>query len=269
VALRLSSTLAVGEHVYALGAPEGLELSLSEGLVSSLRSFDGLSFIQTTAPISHGSSGGGLFDGQGSLIGITTFTFKDGQNLNFAIPSDLVATLKQHPAEEVLQSPEEKNSSEAMMLSDLAADQMESDDFPAALKTMKRLVELRPDDPFQWAGLGELYLKAKRLDRATEACQKAVQLSPGRAEGWSCLGDIYESQGLLPQAEEALKKAVDLDPSQEAQLVNLFMLGRVFAEEGKKGGTMTTYEKLKTLDQNHADRFFKMFVERLLDQPER
>jgi S1-C subfamily serine protease len=71
VTVRVSSTLSVGERVYALGAPEGLELSLSEGLVSGLRKFEGVSLIQTTAPISHGSSGGGLFDAQGRLIGIT------------------------------------------------------------------------------------------------------------------------------------------------------------------------------------------------------
>ncbi len=66
VSLRLSSTLSVGEHVYTLGAPEGLELSLSKGLVSALRRFEGGSFIQTTAPISHGSSGGGFLTAKGN-----------------------------------------------------------------------------------------------------------------------------------------------------------------------------------------------------------
>jgi S1-C subfamily serine protease len=44
--------------------------------------------IQTTAPISPGSSGGGLFDAQGSLVGITTMVRRDSQNLNFAIAAD-------------------------------------------------------------------------------------------------------------------------------------------------------------------------------------
>jgi serine protease Do len=95
VSLRLSSTLSVGDRLYALGAPEGLELSLSEGLVSGLRKFEGVTLIQTTAPISHGSSGGGLFDDEGRLVGITTFVVKDGQNLNFALPSERVANLSQ------------------------------------------------------------------------------------------------------------------------------------------------------------------------------
>jgi hypothetical protein len=83
-----SDKLAVGQKVYTLGNPEGLELSLSEGLVSALRQDEetGLKYIQTTAPFSQGSSGGGLFDEEGRLIGITTLIHKRGQNLNFAMP---------------------------------------------------------------------------------------------------------------------------------------------------------------------------------------
>ena len=81
--------LRIGQKVYAIGNPEGLELTLSEGLISSLRypAAHGQPLIQTTAPISHGSSGGGLFDSDGHLIGITTFGWKSGQSLNFAHPA--------------------------------------------------------------------------------------------------------------------------------------------------------------------------------------
>jgi hypothetical protein len=75
---------AVGDRVYAIGAPRGLELTMSDGLISAIR--PGL--IQTTAPISPGSSGGGLFDQHGRLIGITTSSLREGQNLNFAVPID-------------------------------------------------------------------------------------------------------------------------------------------------------------------------------------
>lgn len=63
-----TSRLVVGQNVYAVGAPLGLELTLSAGLVSSLRGSSGrLAAIQTSAPISPGSSGGGLFDDEGRL----------------------------------------------------------------------------------------------------------------------------------------------------------------------------------------------------------
>jgi Trypsin-like peptidase domain len=86
VRTRPAAALAVGEQVYAVGAPQGLELSVSEGIVGQLRQASGGLIIQTTAAISAGSSGGGLFDAQGRLIGVTTMQFKDGQNLNFAMP---------------------------------------------------------------------------------------------------------------------------------------------------------------------------------------
>lgn len=84
-------SLEIGERVYAIGAPQGLELSLSEGLVSGLRKDDDTTLIQTTAAISKGSSGGGLFDAQGRLVGITTMYLKDSQALNFAVPAELIA----------------------------------------------------------------------------------------------------------------------------------------------------------------------------------
>lgn len=87
-----SQSLEVGDTVYAVGAPQGLELSLSNGLVSGFREHKGNEYIQTTAPISKGSSGGGLFDAQGRLVGITTMYVKDGQALNFAVPAELIAS---------------------------------------------------------------------------------------------------------------------------------------------------------------------------------
>lgn len=91
VAIGDTSRLVVGQSVYAVGAPLGLELTLSAGLVSSLRGSGGrLAAIQTSAPISPGSSGGGLFDDEGRLVGITTASLvgTNSQNLNFAIPID-------------------------------------------------------------------------------------------------------------------------------------------------------------------------------------
>ncbi len=86
--IRAYDTLNIGERVYAIGAPAGLELTMSDGLISGKRVLSGRRLVQTTAPISPGSSGGGLFDEAGNLIGITTFRLKDMENLNFAIAAD-------------------------------------------------------------------------------------------------------------------------------------------------------------------------------------
>jgi hypothetical protein len=86
--VREFSTLAVGEKVFAIGSPRGLENTLSEGLISGLREDHDIRFIQTSASISPGSSGGGLFDESGNLLGITTFLLQESQNLNFAISAE-------------------------------------------------------------------------------------------------------------------------------------------------------------------------------------
>jgi len=93
-------TLRTGQRVYAIGAPQGLELTLSEGIVSALRKVDGGTVIQTTAPISPGSSGGGLFDASGRLVGVMTFQHRYGQNLNFALPADWIPQMRARRASE-------------------------------------------------------------------------------------------------------------------------------------------------------------------------
>jgi len=75
-----------GENIFAIGAPRGLEKTISEGIISSIRQDKHSTVYQLTAPISPGSSGGGLFNDEAELIGITTSQVKSGQNLNFAIP---------------------------------------------------------------------------------------------------------------------------------------------------------------------------------------
>jgi S1-C subfamily serine protease len=90
--VRSYAGLEVGESVFTLGSPSGLELTLSNGILSGLRTEEKLQLVQTTAPISPGSSGGGLFDAYGNLVGITTLVLvgreRMNQALNFAIPAD-------------------------------------------------------------------------------------------------------------------------------------------------------------------------------------
>ena len=86
--------MRVGEPVYAIGSPRGFTNSLSAGLLSQLRTEGSRRMLQTTAQISAGSSGGGLFDRFGNLIGITTLKIEDSEGLNFAISVDEFLSLK-------------------------------------------------------------------------------------------------------------------------------------------------------------------------------
>ena len=88
----------VGARVYAIGSPKGLSNTLSEGLISGYRDRGDLErWIQITAPISPGSSGGPLLDATGAFLGVTTGFLQDGQNLNFAVPAKEVARLLNTP----------------------------------------------------------------------------------------------------------------------------------------------------------------------------
>ena len=78
-----SDRVQVGEEVVAIGNPLGLELTVSNGILSGVRTVEkgGGKFLQVTAPISHGSSGGPLFNMAGEVIGITSMYFEGGGEL--------------------------------------------------------------------------------------------------------------------------------------------------------------------------------------------
>lgn len=75
----------VGEDMFAIGTPEGMDLTLSKGIVSSIRNVDQGDWIQTTCPVSSGSSGSPAFDSNGSFLGIAVESLKEGQNINFLV----------------------------------------------------------------------------------------------------------------------------------------------------------------------------------------
>lgn len=82
-----TSGTITGAKVYTIGSSLGMTSTLSEGIVScALRQLYDQTYIQITAPISPGNSGGPLFDAYGSVIGINTLTFLNGQNVNLAVP---------------------------------------------------------------------------------------------------------------------------------------------------------------------------------------
>jgi S1-C subfamily serine protease len=84
---------SIGDKVFVVGNPQDLEGTFSEGIVSGKRRFADMRLLQITAPISAGSSGGPVLDGQARVVAVATSSLRSGQNLNFAIPSDYVVEL--------------------------------------------------------------------------------------------------------------------------------------------------------------------------------
>jgi len=89
-----SSSLAQGDDVVVIGSPQGLEQSVTRGIISAIRdSGDGYRLIQTDAAISPGSSGGGMYNQSGELVGIVVSKLENAENVNFVIPINYVRGL--------------------------------------------------------------------------------------------------------------------------------------------------------------------------------
>jgi serine protease Do len=97
VSLGDSEVLAVGERVFAIGSPLGLERTVTEGILSTkTREMQGDLYLQTTAQINPGNSGGPLFNLRGEVIGVTNMKITFGEGLGFAIPVESVKFFLNH-----------------------------------------------------------------------------------------------------------------------------------------------------------------------------
>lgn len=95
-----SDHVNVGEPIVVVGNPEGLEETVSNGLLSGVRQLKGRSLFQISAPISEGSSGSPVFDDRGEVIGVVVSSLESGQNLNFAVPINYAKQLLSRTKEE-------------------------------------------------------------------------------------------------------------------------------------------------------------------------
>jgi len=97
VVLGSADALAVGERVFAVGSPLGLERTVTEGILSTkTRPLQGALYLQTTTQINPGNSGGPLFNMGGEVVGITNMKITFGEGLGFAIPVESVKFFLDH-----------------------------------------------------------------------------------------------------------------------------------------------------------------------------
>jgi serine protease Do len=97
VTLGDADSLSVGERVFAIGSPLGLERTVTEGIVSTkTRQMQGDLYLQTTAQINPGNSGGPLFNLRGEAVGVTNMKVAFGEGIGFAIPMDTVKRFLNH-----------------------------------------------------------------------------------------------------------------------------------------------------------------------------
>ena len=235
-------TLKVGDTVYAVGAPKGLELSLSNGIVSQLRSGPP-PLIQTTAAISHGSSGGGLFDSEGRLVGLTTLYIDDGQSLNFAMPVEWLEGIQ--PGKGM----ESKQRSKVDWITRAAALE-EKWDWQRLLAWGSQWVKAEHNDAGAWFAIGRSHQNLGQLEQAITAYRQTIRINPEYHSAWHNLGMVYAKLERYDDAVVALRQSIRGDPSNPK---TWFILGVVYKDQNRSDDAVSAFRQTLRMDPRHDD----------------
>jgi Flp pilus assembly protein TadD len=255
-----AARLKVGEPVYAVGAPQGLELSLSEGIVSQLRGGPP-PLIQTTVAISQGSSGGGLFNAEGELVGITTFYLKDAQSLNFALPVEWIGEIagrkiRKRPRGETPVAPV-PGAKPQEVWGDRAVALEKARDFTGMLAHCRRWTQAEPNNEWAWFSLGVAYRNLERYREAIEAYREALRLKADFATAWNNLGFAYQKMGRSREEIEAYQEALRLEPDFADAWYNL---AGAYFRSGNRSAALEAVRELRRYDPKEADKLFKLII---------
>ena len=277
--------LKVGVPVYAVGAPKGLELSLSDGIVAQLRGGPP-PLIQTTAAISPGSSGGGLFDGEGRLVGLTTLYLEGGQSLNFAMPVEWIGEIKSGRKEAA-----EGHSQTEWVKRAIAMESIK--DWRGMLDWCRKWTKSEPEDRFAWYSLGVVYNNLNRYNDAIDAYRQAIRINPDYTMAWNNLGVAYGGLKRYNDAIEAYRQTIRINPDYALAWYNLgnnydklkryndaieayrqalrinpedakawYNLGVVYGLSGNRTAALDAVRELRRLDPARADKLFNLIVPR-------
>ena len=172
--LRMGDELALreGDNVLALGAPRGLELTLTSGIVSSFRRDENAYLIQTTAPIAPGSSGGPLLDSLGRVVGITTFRLSDSPGLYFSVAVSELKRLLKTPSTTALGITSNTDELETLRK------EIESGSVDTASSRADTLLSRDPHNPTGLTIKGILALHQNHSEEAVTFLSKAVNEQP-------------------------------------------------------------------------------------------
>lgn len=213
----------VGEKVYVIGSPKGLENTISEGILSGIREVDSeRKILQMTAAISPGSSGGPVFNSRGEVIGIATFLIAETQNLNFAMPINLITN---GLSKKELVSPQDackldfNETASCWLYQGLAYGSIGQHD--RAADAFKRALDIDSKKVETYVNLGISYANMGKYQEAIDMLNQALNINPNRAETLSKLGTVYSQMEKYDDAIITLKKSIDLKPDDPLTHFNL------------------------------------------------
>ena len=254
--------LLVAQHVVVVGSPMGLEQSVSDGIVSSVREIPGLgTFYQMSAPISPGSSGSPVVNLKGKAVGVATFQFLQGQNLNFAIGGDSILDLETDKPEQSLsewtfsQSNQKSRLAEEMCRKGFSFSIGGQDQ--KALEYFKMATENDPNSTTAWYGLGYCYAGKDSRTDAIEAYKQAIRTNPTNEISHFHLGNYYFKIGRYDDAIETFKQVVLINPEFEAAYFNV---GMIYNQIGRNDEAKKAFENVVRLNPQSKTAYYNIGV---------
>ncbi|MCX5633376.1 MAG: tetratricopeptide repeat protein [Phycisphaerae bacterium] len=242
-----------GEDIFVIGNPLGLESTVSTGIVSAVRDIPAFGkILQITAPISHGSSGSPVINSKGEVIGIATLIVTEGQNLNFAIPSDKIIALKETSKTPIFEAYASLtvDANDAQSLFEKGVKELWQENWSAALTYFRKATEKNSQDAGAWILAGYCYDKLGRYQEAIEAYKQAIRIKPDFAEAYLCLGATYGKLGRYQDEIESYKQAIRIKPDYADAHYNL---GVSYGELGRYQDEIESYKQAIRIKPDYAE----------------
>ncbi len=261
--IKISGDLpSIAEQIMVVGSPMGLEQTVSEGIISSIREIPTVGeFFQMSAPISPGSSGGPVINLNGEVVGVTTFQFVRGQNLNFAIAGKSLLKLKPARLGMTISMWTFTKSSQQPRLAEELCRQGYSfsinGDDQKALELFKEAIEQNPKNVTAWNGLGSCQIGLNRPDAAIEAYKQAIKINPNDETTHYVLGNFYLKLGRYQEAIESYQQVIRINPDFEPAY---FKLGLIFAQLGRLNEGKNAFETVIRLNPDSAPAYFNVAI---------
>ncbi|MGO8991601.1 MAG: trypsin-like peptidase domain-containing protein [bacterium] len=244
-----SDKLLSGDKVIAIGSPLGQENSVSDGVIANpARESLGVKFIQFTAPISPGSSGGGLFNKDGEAVGITRGVLQDekreAQNVNFAIPINFIKNILGGSEKKLVEQSAEYYYS-------LGQIEENNENNEKAIGYYQKAISVDSQYADAYINLGSIYYDKGEYDLEVTNFEKAVKISPDKCEYWYYLGTAYEDIHQYDEAVKAYKNALRLRPYHKDTLHDFAILSMA---GGNCDRASKLISKLKESDPGQATK---------------
>ena len=248
----------IAERVVVVGSPMGLEQTVSEGIVSSVREIPPVGTVfQMSAPISPGSSGSPVASMKGRVVGIATFQFVQGQNLNFAVTSTQIQSLKKFDSAKTVSEwayghlGNKPRAAEALCQKGFSFSINGED--RKALEYFKKATESDPSDSAAWSGLGSCYAGLNNPEDAITAYKQAVEAGPQDEVPHFHLGNYYGKLGRFEEAIAAYRAALGINPQFEAAYFNL---GMALLRAGRFTEGLEAFEAVTRINPEAAPAYF-------------